>query len=562
MSKRVYSTRSNRADNVLIEADIGPQKKKSKPLLKVRSDENSANIINKGKPNASPTSKNDFGPKKLKLSDHEAHMNGAPEGDIYDVAVIGDSELAPLTMNLVDAEKELRETLSTMSRNDASWADRFNAVELIRRIVLSKEHRTIVISDELLFMTCLEYCLNGLASLRSSSVRNSILALTGMVTNIEAMKHNDTGSNILSCLLNPKLISSAPKFICEQAENLATLVAKGMKPMEGITVLSPLTMHRSGDVSSFAMTLVGICVSALSKHDLSLQSDTNDEDDDEEEQNDEYDMEASSNSILEINTDLELEEDDEIIHKEASVGNQHTKIGNDYDDANEDCHLKTCLQLLHRGLSARRPSGRDASRKALLYLHETLLGGAAFDKYVRRYCVESQAVDIQREMTKLLHLSIMPGSHDKSSVQIFAIEGQSLLKSGRSAASSSSVSTPGPRTWAPSSSRSATHHPRKIGSAEQPSRATTGRISIRERMRIHEEAKGKVLQKHTTTSSSSSTNTDRKMSTISNLSFGLQNEGNTTTSNNTTSYQPHSKAKTVTTKSSTMKSGGIFIFED
>ena len=219
MSKRSYHTRgSGPLGEELVDTHVGHAKKRSKPLLReVHIDENAQEI---GSSSADKKSE-DHGPKKFKISADEAHMNGAPEGDIYDVAVVADEDLPSIdTQNRDDVEAELRETLHSVSGNDASWADRFNAVEYMRKVLLSPSHCSLISDDSLLLMTCLEFCLHALESLRSCSVRNSILALASMARLVPAVSHVDTAPRVLTALLNPKLIASGPRFICEQAEQL------------------------------------------------------------------------------------------------------------------------------------------------------------------------------------------------------------------------------------------------------------------------------------------------------------------------------------------------------
>ena len=267
---------------------------------------------------------------KMEISHEEKTMNGAPEGDLFDIKVLMDAELTPLELTdnsiIVD---HLRSLLASSSQESSSWADKYAAVELIRRVVLF--HNSLLQADAVMLTASLEVAVQALVSLRSCSVRNGILCLKAMVTCLPAACMLDESSHVTTlfeALMNRS--ASGPRFVCESAAEAASTAASRLTPHALIASLHSSTLHRNPEVSSFAYTLIAQSVLRVSAAEVA----------------------ALDNSLL-----------------------------------------GAVISALGRGLDAKRPTGREASRSALLFMHAAL-GEARFDPLAATALAQSQLAEL------------------------------------------------------------------------------------------------------------------------------------------------------------------------
>ena len=409
-------------------------------VLKARAAANT-NQNNSKKRASSPTSKVEA--KKLKISADEAHMNGAPEGDLYDVTVTEDANLPHLddgsnsscasnsnsnsnTIHVI--EKQLRETLASVTDDSASWADRFTAVELVRRVTLSAKHRSIIIDDCVILLACLESCLHAVSSLRSCSVRNGLLALSALVRHIPAVMEKSESTLLVRCIL--KLVDTGPKFIVESATKLVLDTITGMDPLVAIAALAPTTQHKSAQVSNLSCELLGDCVLRFDRAYLGLSENKTVEDDEEEEEEEEEEgEEARGEALLAVELEAEArtryvdEDDDEDDGETSVILDSHMDVvvpttnASSSSSSKRRCSalsgsgsgsgsgcgelstLHSTIQLLHRGLSAKKPTGREACRRALHYLQK-ILGEVVLHRLAQHACTEVEVIDIHREINR------------------------------------------------------------------------------------------------------------------------------------------------------------------
>ena len=137
-------------------------------------------------------------------------MNGAPEGELFDVTVLPDEELVTFA---VVGSSELNdifsEAHSKIQSSKATWGDRYAFVEIIRSIVL---HRTDFINQEILD-TMVRAANSSVESLRSSEIRNGVLALRNIIT--KCFNSINSADMSVSFGLLVSKASSGPKFICK-----------------------------------------------------------------------------------------------------------------------------------------------------------------------------------------------------------------------------------------------------------------------------------------------------------------------------------------------------------
>ncbi len=170
--------------------------------------------------------------------------------------------------------------------------------------------------------------------------------------------------------------------------------------------------------------------------------------------------------------------------------------------------LHPCLQLLHRGLSARKPAGREACRAAFSHL-QAILGVATLNRVAQQACSEIGVIEIHREINRYsasrspspspspsakhtaaagLGQTISNGSSSRLALGVFGsgfgIQGQALLPQALPVA----VETPTAEHAQPKKSQSTTNRARQSLSASSAmilDRASTGKLSVREQMQHH-----------------------------------------------------------------------------
>jgi len=179
--------------------------------------------------------------KKMHVSSEEKIMNGAPDVDLYEVQLLADDQLQPLSQEGNDLH-----TICMSYRSATIWAEKYQHVETIRRVVM---HGHCVCSPFQL-VECLQVSLDEMASLRSTSSRNAMLLLNRLALLIN---FNDQEPLLKSCVdqLLAK-VRSGPRFLTEESVNVfmavMSLDSHQLNPMVCITHLLSYSDHKNVDV--------------------------------------------------------------------------------------------------------------------------------------------------------------------------------------------------------------------------------------------------------------------------------------------------------------------------
>lgn len=349
-------------------------------------DENSIEIQQKRVANTISISK-----KKLKLSDEEKNMNGAPTGDIFEVVVLDDDDIKPLnsnasTINSFDSngsttavntilKKEILDILKLSCdknlSNITTWADKYEAIELIRRIILhhynnmnyemnlniENTNNDNKLSDQelLVYMELIiKATINAVESLRSGIIRNGLLLANSLMKNCVSILNENQLILLISTLFNR--MSSGPRFIVESTDQILTnalSIEIISSPILAIKSILLSTNHRHVDVASKAFILLSDRCLSLSLNEL-------------------------SKFITENQSQIQ------------SVDN---------------LFFNNLIEALSRGLSSKRPLAREHTRNALSHLNK-LIGDEIFLKLINCILINKFKVDeIIREISKTSNIN-------------------------------------------------------------------------------------------------------------------------------------------------------------
>lgn len=324
---------------------------KRKPLQAVSCSSSSSSHHSSNKENANESNvinqmvKDDEGTlKKFKMSSDEKHMNGAPEGELYDVTVLKDNELKELHGTDEEIASNLMQAFANGSTPSSSWADRFSAVELLRRTTRVKRHASILENDYVLLVAALESCTHAVGSLRSCSVRNGLLAINALIRTVPLILSYEHGSTLLNALMSGKLLTSGPKFICESATNLIEDIASLMEPMVAVKCFALSIDHKNPHVSNTAFCSVAKAVLAV---------------------------------------------------PQAVTDSWKDGLGS---SSGVDRDTMEILSLLYKGLSTKWPSGRELCRRAFQFLQERM--GHSFAALAGACLSEHQCLDVRRAISQ------------------------------------------------------------------------------------------------------------------------------------------------------------------
>lgn len=298
--------------------------------------------------------------KKFKMSSDEKHMNGAPEGELYDVTVLKDHELKELRESNDEITASLSQALANGSSPSSSWADRFAAVELLRRVTMNQAHANILQNDYVLLVAALESCTHAVGSLRSCSVRNGLLAINSLIRTVPLALSYEHGSTLLGALMSGKLLTSGPKFISESTTNLIEDIVSLMDHMVAVKCFALSIDHKNPHVSNTAFRLVAKAI------------------------------------LMVPHTATDAWKEGLLARSSASSSSSTGGSGN---GASLNKDVTEVFSLLHRGLSAKWPSGRELCRKSLHFLKERF--GTSFDALVQSCLGEYRSMEIRREMRRL-----------------------------------------------------------------------------------------------------------------------------------------------------------------
>lgn len=201
---------------------------------------------------------------KINISNDEKMMNGAPEGDLYELVVLQDDELQPFDSHEI-AQSEFE--LCFEKHNETNiWAEKYEFVTIIRRVLI---HHIDVLADVdfSLISSVVDIMIEATASLRSCVIRNGLLCMRRFLryfnTLVDASECIELTVKIVGALLNRT--TNGPKFICETANEILVIAAveKQVPVLTFFKGLLPYVTHRSPEVSSKAIILSTKCVQAM-----------------------------------------------------------------------------------------------------------------------------------------------------------------------------------------------------------------------------------------------------------------------------------------------------------
>lgn len=213
--------------------------------------------------------------KKIEISSEELQMNGAPEGDLFEVALLLDSDLTPLPNTLNDLDNELLKQYDLYMATTV-WAEKYEIITMFRRIV--NHHSDLLDTTEKI--NCLLRCLNdGLTSLRSSNVRNSLFCLKKMfqlTSTINSLAICLWGNDLLSSLIANifNRVGSGPKFLCDSAYETLESFALQCPIETCLKCIEPFFTHRNLEVVCKSIFALDITIRKVSSDQLIQQIDS------------------------------------------------------------------------------------------------------------------------------------------------------------------------------------------------------------------------------------------------------------------------------------------------
>eukprot|EP01032_Pedospumella_encystans_P021010 gene21010-23852_t len=285
-------------------------------------------------------------PKKIKISQDEKMMSGAPEGDLFDMVVFEDSELWPYASEL-EAREEFVKGCKVHDESSV-WADQYESVVVIRRVVL--HHAEILNTNKAMLLEASKAVIAGVESLRSCRVRSGIMGLRTLLRNcgttLSTMQtaENDICAAVVTSLLTKT--GGGPKFISELALNsLLQEAVAGVPPLELIRCLFPSIAHRNPEIGASAIYASVECIRKL----------------------------------------------------------DHTVLSDSTAEGMEV--MKETIQGLAQALNAKRPKAKESAKTALRTLY-TAVGDAHFQNLLKTHASESQ----QSEVTRAVATSSTPST--------------------------------------------------------------------------------------------------------------------------------------------------------
>lgn len=201
---------------------------------------------------------NPVGIKKMTINEEEKNMNGAPEGELYDVILLTDSELPPLSFNNNEScESFIKDQINvyfTLDKN--GWAKQYEIITFLRQALI--HHSQEITKTPELILNIIKTFSDGITSLRSANVRNSLLGCSYLFTSSKLSMSDMIWDSIeLDALLIQILIKSGsnPKFIALESFQVLQTIMK-VVPMEkifnyqlSIFNTEQYLLHRNLDIS-------------------------------------------------------------------------------------------------------------------------------------------------------------------------------------------------------------------------------------------------------------------------------------------------------------------------
>ena len=304
------------------------------------SSSSSSHVVVKKQPNVQHNTPLRLETKKMQISDTELSMNGAPEGDLYDVQILNDSEL--FAFDSAEMAEAAFQTACSLKKDSSSWADLFSVVEVIRRLAL--HHQPVLLSSELLGEG-IDSAIEAVVSLRSSTIRNGILCLKALAA-IDKM-NAEYICRIVATLMGRT--SGGPRFICDTATSAVEETVALLSPQLSIDALTSSTLLKNSDSAGKAFVLIAQSVIRLYNQTINTTSSSS--------------SAATADVVTSTVESVMKSTDDDKSSSNLSEDKQFDSGKMDEEKSNDGHH--DLLRLLSRGLSARTPSARESSRLAL-----------------------------------------------------------------------------------------------------------------------------------------------------------------------------------------------------
>jgi len=191
--------------------------------------------------------------KKMKLSDTERNMEGAPEGNLYDITVLDDDDIKVS----IDPVHDLTQAISDSASLDASWAKKYYAIETFRKLLL---HHTDAIMNTLESVS--NAAISAVESLRSCSIRNGMLCIRSLHRKCSESLSDTSFKNTLIALIYK--VGSGPKFITDLANDcLHEIVQSISEPKRVIQSLSQIIDHKNAEICSKSCSYISDCTVRL-----------------------------------------------------------------------------------------------------------------------------------------------------------------------------------------------------------------------------------------------------------------------------------------------------------
>ena len=150
--------------------------------------------------------------KVMAISEQERKMDGAPVGELFDIDVKNNEDLKPYTQDNVG---ELISGMTLEETSASSWADQFEDIEKIRRVVL---HHSELLHPPELMSVAVSIILNcGLSSLRSSCIKNALQCSASLLSSYSYAQLRPYLTPVITAMLLKAV--SGPKFMCKLADS-------------------------------------------------------------------------------------------------------------------------------------------------------------------------------------------------------------------------------------------------------------------------------------------------------------------------------------------------------
>lgn len=198
---------------------------------------------------------------ELKLSKEEAAMKGAPEGPVYQVDVLETRDFEPSS----NPQEEVAVVVTACS--SSTWADQYAGIDSLRRLAIF--HHAHLLSEERpspdggLLLVALPFLTECIGSLRSSMIRNALLALKDLYTFVGRPLEkfaSELGPAVEAAL---QRCAGDKKFICASATAALEAGAKNGPPMEMLLIAIPAIDDKRPEVCSMAAVLTETCLGSI-----------------------------------------------------------------------------------------------------------------------------------------------------------------------------------------------------------------------------------------------------------------------------------------------------------